>query len=373
MVARYSAKAKAEAGETPPRTNVYFSNKEVTFIRSGCTLLDCVVGGGWPLGRIVNIVGDKSTGKTLLAIEACANFVQQYPKGRIWYREAEAAFDISYAKSLGLPVDKVDFSPDGPGNSWSTIEDVFEDLQACLASVEKVTEIAAKKLREKNKRLSEKDAYKAALKTSPPGLYIIDSLDALSSDKEVQRDIREGSYNLEKQKMMGELFRTLIRRLKKARVCVIIISQIRDRIGAMIRGKKYTRSGGKAMDFYASVVIYLSDLGKLSRTIRGVKRMTAVKIKAKCDKNKITMPFRECEFMIRFGYGVDDEAASLDWLAEVNKLKDAGFVDAQGAAKMPDDLDTVNSEKLREDTIRVWFEIEEGFKPPRAKYAAAAA
>lgn len=372
MVARVKAKVEAGVELPPPRTNVYFGTKDIEFIRTGCTLLDCVVGGGWPLGRIINIVGDKSTGKTLLAIEACANFVLQYPKGQIWYREAEAAFDIPYAKSLGLPVDKVDFGPDGPGNSWSTVEDVFEDLQKCLASVEKDVAVAAKKLREKNKRLSDKDAHKLAFKSSPPGLYIIDSLDALSSASEIDRDIREGSYNLGKQKMMGELFRTLIRRLKKARVCVIFISQIRDRIGAMIKGVKYTRSGGKALDFYASIVIYLSDLGKLSRTIKGVKRTTAVKIKAKCTKNKISMPYREALFTILFGYGVDDEAASVDWLKEVNRLKDAGFVDAKGAAQEPADLDTVDVAKLREDTVRIWMDIEEGFKPPKAKYAVSA-
>lgn len=371
MAARY--KKTEEAGPDKAQltasklmaSTVYFGSKEISFIHSGCTLLDCVVGGGWPLGRIVNIVGDKAVGKTLLAIEACANFAQQYPKGKIWYREAEAAFDVSYAKDLGLPVDMVDFGPDGPGNSWATIEDVFEDLEKCLAGVEKSVELAAKKLRERSKKLTEKDAYKQALKSAPPGLYIVDSLDALSSEKEMERDIREGSYNLEKQKMMGELFRTLIRRLKRANVCVIFISQIRDRIGAMIRGKKYTRSGGKAMDFYASIVIYLSHLGNMTRTIKGVKRVTAARVKAKCEKNKITMPFRECEFIIRFGYGIDDEAASLDWLKTVNKLKAAGFTD------IPDDLDTVDAPQLRDDVIGIWYDIEQGFKPARPKYAVA--
>jgi len=79
------------------------------FIPSGCVLLDCVLGGGWPLGRIVNVVGDKAVGKTLLAIEAAANFVTVYPKGHIWYRQAEADFDEHYARRLGLPVDKIDF------------------------------------------------------------------------------------------------------------------------------------------------------------------------------------------------------------------------------------------------------------------------
>jgi len=365
VVERYRGKADEKIKSTG---GAYFGSKEVDFIPSGCTLLDCVVGdgsqGAWPLGRIVNIVGDKAVGKTLLAIEAAANFAVQYPRGKIWYREAEAAFDVSYAKDLGLPVDRVDFGPDGPGMSWSTIEDVFEDLEQCLMQSERTTEQLAKKLREKNKKLDERDAYKAALRQTPPGLYIIDSLDALSSEQEIGRDIRKGSYNLDKQKILGELFRTMVRRLKKARVCIIFISQIRARIGAMIRGKKYTRSGGKAMDFYASSVIYLSHLGNITRAIKGVVRATGVRIKAKCEKNKITLPFRECEFVIRFGYGIDDELASLEWLKAVNKLKEAGF------DKMPADLEDVDAAALKEDVVRFWYDIERGFKPTHGKYAA---
>src|SRR5262245_13229029 len=81
------------------------------FISSGCTVLDCVLGGGWPLGRISNIVGDRSTSKTGLVMEACSNFAIKYPKGRILYREAEAAFDVNYAASMGMPVDRVEFAP----------------------------------------------------------------------------------------------------------------------------------------------------------------------------------------------------------------------------------------------------------------------
>src|SRR5258708_1816883 len=96
----------------------------VDFIASGCKLLDCVIGGGWPLGRIVNIVGDRSTGKTLLAMEAMANFLTRYPKGKAYYRETEAAFDKEYAMALGIPMDRVDMeeTPD-------TVEAVFEDLE----------------------------------------------------------------------------------------------------------------------------------------------------------------------------------------------------------------------------------------------------
>src|ERR1019366_3976564 len=87
----------------------YFSSPKtgIEFISSGCHNLDLALGGGWAEGRVSNIVGDKSTGKSLLAIEACANFAIKYPKGTIRYREAEAAFDRPYAEALGMPVDHV--------------------------------------------------------------------------------------------------------------------------------------------------------------------------------------------------------------------------------------------------------------------------
>ena len=103
------------------------------FISSGCRLLDCVLGGGWPLSRISNIIGDKSTGKTLLAIEATNSFMRQFPQAMPKYRESEAAFDQSYAASIGMPVDKIDFGLD---RSVNTIEDFYKDLEEYLKELD---------------------------------------------------------------------------------------------------------------------------------------------------------------------------------------------------------------------------------------------
>src|SRR5215469_8559513 len=132
MVPRVKLNDAPEPKESK-ENGIYFGPKNLKFVNTGCTLLNLVIsalgsGGGWPLGRVVNIVGDKSTGKTLLAEEAMANFLLAYPKGKVYYRESEAAFDTAYAKALGLNTDKVDFGPDGEDSIWSTIEDVFEDL-----------------------------------------------------------------------------------------------------------------------------------------------------------------------------------------------------------------------------------------------------
>ena len=97
----------------------YFADekKGYSFVSSGCTLLDCALGGGFPLGRIVNIVGDKSTAKTALATEALINFISAYPDGVPAYRDTESAFDQPYAEAMGLPLEKVNFL--ALRNHWS--------------------------------------------------------------------------------------------------------------------------------------------------------------------------------------------------------------------------------------------------------------
>jgi RecA/RadA recombinase len=292
-------------------------------------------------------VGDKSSGKTLLAIEAASNFASNYQNGKIWYREAEAAFDIHYAAGLGLPVGRVDFGKDGIDTAWDTIEDIFEDLDKCIVH---------------------------ATKEKIPGLYIIDSLDALSSRGELKREVGQGSYGTDKAKMLSELFRCLAGPLKRSRICLIVISQIRDRIGVMF-GEKHGRSGGHALDFYASQVVWLHHIKTLHREIKGIKRPTAIQIKAKCKKNKISMPLRECEFTIRFGYGVDDLHASLNWLAEAKRLDLIGSSEDR-MAKLIKEMDAMEDKEYREMMSSVrqavntsWREVEDNFKPTRRKYA----
>lgn len=345
MVERYrlvEPVTELSAGDYFPARNV----RGVRFIPSGCTLLDCVLGGGWPLGRIANIVGDKAVGKTLLGIEAAANFAIVYPEGLMWYREAEAAFDEHYARKLGLPVDKIDFGPEGIGSAWDTVEDIFEDLEKCLDKADK---------------------------KGVPGLYIVDSLDALSSRPELARKVDEGTYGLEKQKMLGQLFRRLSRRLGASNVALIFISQVRDKIGVTF-GDKHTRSGGKALDFYASQILYLSHLKIFHKTIGGAKRATRVLIRAKSKKNKIVMPFRDCDFSIRFGYGIDDIKASLDWLAEVKMLDRLGLTQSkvkgylEQAEEAPAKARVAIAQEVRRVVVTAWNEVEDRFQPPHSKY-----
>lgn len=309
--------------ESPPPKKgggLYFGTPktDVQFIPSGCKTLDLALGGGWARRRIANIVGDKSTGKTLLSIEAAANFNIVEPKGKIRYREAESAFDNNYAQALGFPVDKVDF-----GEPVDTIEDIFEDLEKVLKGAK------------------------------GPEMYIIDSLDALSDRGEMERKIDEGSYGMGKPKMLSQMFRRLVRDLANKDVTVFVVSQVRDNIGVTF-GRKTTRSGGRALDFYASQVLFLSQIERLHRTISNIKRVTGVTVRAQVDKNKIGLPYREAQFPIMFGYGIDD------WKACAEYLKTVTGEIVPKATPLED---------LWKQVDQSWWEIENKFLPTVSKYA----
>jgi len=173
---------------------------------------------------------------------------------------------------------------------------------------------------------------------------------------------------------MSQLFRRLAQQLGNKNVTVMIISQVRDKIGVAF-GRKYSRSGGRALDFYASQVIYLAQMSMLKRTIKGVERPIGVEIKAQCTKNKVSLPFRNCQFPIIFGYGVDDIVAGIDWLVEVDHLKTVDLKDKAEAQKYKRNLGKLNDDEFRQEWENVssavketWKEIETEFLPKRRKY-----
>ncbi len=323
--------------------NGYFNGPKTNlkFVSTGCTILDCALGGGYVLGRITNIVGDKSTAKTALATEALTNFILRY-KGNAAYRETEAAFDRDYAAAMGLPVDKVDFGD--PLKPLTTVEDFERDLSSFV----------------------DKQGTK-------PGIYVLDSLDALSDEAEMERDIGEATYGGNKAKALSTMFRKMARRIERSNVLLLVISQVRDNIGAMF-GEKHKRSGGKALDFYASQIMWLAHIKTLKKTINKVERPYGVVIKANIKKNKVAMPFRQCEFVFMFGYGVEDLLASVTWLKEVGRLDIINLKDAQfktyvaDIEKMDDNAYHAEQKAIALVTIQVWKAIETTFLPKRVKY-----
>jgi protein RecA len=339
-----TARRRAALSEESPYFARLAADKKLPFVESGCKLLDCVLGGGYVLGRVVNIVGDRSSGKTLLAIEASANFKRQYPKGVIRYLEAEAAFDEEYAQALGMPTSAVSFATD-----IDTIEGWFADL---------------------NKTMD-------ALPEGVPCLYVVDSLDSLSDTKEMARKDDEDSFGAAKAKKISEGFRKIIRRIEEKQVLLVVISQLRDNIGAMY-GAKTKRSGGRALDFYASHILWLAEIGKSKKTINGVERVVGINVKATCKKNKVGMAYRECAFTLVFGYGIDDVSANVEWLLtvaggaavlETLRLTAKGYKAAlsrlrdQGAEAM-----APVREQLNNAVVQAWRDVEVEFLPKAGKY-----
>jgi len=320
------------------------ADKDMEFFSTGCGLIDEALGGGWVLGRVSNVVGDKSAGKTLLAMESCANFALTYPDGMIRYAESESAFDVKYAQAMGAPVERIEFNGKNP---MRTVEDLYTDLLRCL------------------------EAWKGK-----PGLYIIDSLDALSDEAEMDREFDEGSFGGTKPKAIGKLFRMLVERIEEQRVHLMVISQLRDKLGVTF-GETKTRSGGKALDYYATHIMWLAEKSKIKRKIGEVERIVGVEVQAFVKKNKIGLPFRKADYSVLYGYGVDDLLAMAEWAFEVKRdeqMKELGFskngykvritnIRNKGGQEAKD-----MREALRKLVRQEWAKIETDFLPQSRKY-----
>lgn len=327
----------------PDRYGLVERKTDVTFIKTGCTLFDCAIGGGYARGRMINLVGDRSSGKTLLATEAATNYHRDYPKGRIRYEETEAAFDMGYAESIGAPISAMEFPP-----KFETVEELHRDFETFINEV----------------------------KHKDGGLYIVDSMDALSDEYEMSTEVGKASYGGTKPKAIGTMFRKLVRRAERKNITLIIVSQVRENIGVTF-GEKYRRSGGKALDFYASQIIWLSQIGKIKVKRKGVERSIGIDMRINCKKNKVAPAHREMDIPIMFDYGMDNEATTAFWLAAVGHGKRVGIANTEAAAaelvrsyqKLSDEEFAEERGKLDLIAREVWGEVEALFKPTRKKYS----
>lgn len=342
---RVRVSVESEGAEAPSYFASGSDKSNLRFVSTGSAVTDEALGGGVVLGRCINIVGDKSAGKTLLAMEISANFAAQYPDGWIRYGEAEAAFDQEYAAALGIPLDRIIFNEGG--KPMETVEEVFNDMTACL------------------------DKFKGR-----PGIYIIDSLDALSDEAELGRDFNEGSYGGTKPKAIGKMFRMLVGRFEEQDVALVVISQLRDKLNVTF-GETKTRSGGRALDFYATHIMWLAETGKIKQTRDGIDRIVGVNVEAYVKKNKVGLAFRKARYPILFGYGIDDLTAGCEWLVDnkrEHRLEELGLSKSGYKVKVANLRNKGGAEarELREKLraiIRVeWAKIETTFLPQSRKY-----
>jgi|ADurb_H2B_03_Slu_FD_contig_31_952612_length_5191_multi_7_in_0_out_0_4 recombination protein RecA len=331
----------------------------VEFLNSGLTLLNLALSGkgtegGWARGRIVNIVGDGSSGKTLLALELAAQCfynikkvkseIFETPKDiQIVYNNAESVMDFPLEEMYGEKfVDAVEWV------RTPTIEAFGRDYGRRVIDLKKGSFL----------------------------LYILDSYDSLTSEAGMERfeqaakkdKAEDGSYGIEKAKYgSASFFNNICGLMEGKDATLVIISQVRENIGVMF-GKKYSRSGGKALDFYTHQVAWLAEIEKLKKTFKGKTRPYGIRIRAKIERNKTAKPFRESELTILFDYGVDDVGSNISWLfgPEVKKIVwDGVEYSRNDLIKMIEENGL--ERELAEKVEKEWAHIEENIKPERKR------
>jgi recombination protein RecA len=253
---------------------------EVPGISTGALSLDLALGGkGFPRGRIIEIYGPESSGKTTIALHAVANAQKQ--GGVAAFIDAEHALDPSWAKRIGV------------------------DLEALLVSQPSHGEEALK-------------IAEMLVKSNAVDIIVIDSVAALVPKNEVEGEIGDSHVGLQA-RLMSQALRILNPVISKTKTCIIFINQIRQKIGVMF-GNPETTAGGLALKFYASVRL---DVRKIS-TIKEGEENVGARIKAKVVKNKIAPPFRSAEFDLMFDQGISRAGDLIDLAIEDGVVEKTG-------------------------------------------------
>ena len=285
---------------------------DVSIIPTGSIALDHALGiGGYPRGRVIEIYGPESSGKTTLAIHAIAE--AQKAGGIAAIIDAEHAFDRSYAKKLGVNVDTLLISQ--PDNGEQALE-IADSL----------------------------------IRSGAIDIVVIDSVAALTPKAEIEGDMGDSKMGLQA-RLMSQALRKLTANISKTNTCCIFINQLREKIGIMF-GNPETTTGGNALKFYASVRL---DVRKLSQLKDG-DDATGNRARVKVVKNKMAPPFRKAEFDIVFGEGISKVGEIVDLGVELDIIKKSGSWFSYGESKLAQGRDAVK--QLLRDNPELCDEIE---------------
>lgn len=286
--------------------------EDVSVIPTGSIGLNAALGvGGYPRGRIIEIYGPESSGKTTLAIHAIAE--AQKLGGIAAIIDAEHAFDRFYAEKLGVDTDNLFISQ--PDNGEQALE-VADQL----------------------------------IRSSAIDIIVIDSVAALTPKSEIEGDMGDSKVGLQA-RLMSQALRKLTASINKTNTTCIFINQLREKIGVMF-GSPETTTGGNALKFYASVRLDIRKIGTLKDGDTAIGSQTRVKV----TKNKVAPPFRKAEFDIMYGEGISRSGELIDLGVEHGIIKKSGSWFSYDNTKLGQGRDA--AKKLMEDNIELAAEIE---------------
>ena len=299
---------------------------EVDVISSGSIGLDIALGvSGFPKGRVIEIYGPESSGKTTLAIHAIAEC--QKKGGIAAFIDAEHAFDRSYAEGLGVDTENLLISQ--PDNGEQALE-IAENL----------------------------------IRSGAIDIIVIDSVAALVPKSEIEGEMGDSKMGLQA-RLMSQALRKLTGTLSKTGCCCIFIHQLREKIGVMF-GNPETTTGGNALKFYASQRLDIRRSGNAIKDKDG--NITGNRVKVKVVKNKLAPPFRVAEFDIEYGHGISKTGEIVDLGSELNVLNKSGSWYAYEGTKIAQGRDA--AKQFLEDNPEMSREIEDKI---RAKLSASKA
>ena len=286
--------------------------ENVEVIPTGSIGLNAALGvGGYPKGRIIEIFGPESSGKTTLAIHAIAEC--QKAGGIAAFIDAEHAFDRFYAQKLGVDIENLYISQ--PDNGEQALE-IADQL----------------------------------IRSSAIDILVVDSVAALTPKKEIEGDMGDSAVGLHA-RLMSQALRKLTGTIAKTNTTCIFINQLREKIGVMF-GNPETTTGGNALKFYASVRL---DIRK-TQTLKDGEQPVGNQVRVKVVKNKVAPPFRKAEFEITFGEGISKIGEIVDLGTEFNIIKKNGSWFSYGDSKLGQGRDAVKA--LLKDNPELCEELE---------------